>query len=150
MSEREPTPLPLTKTHDYLYEYRGYQGCTSSCRIQIFGRPGVVPIVIATELPSNHGTSVTNMAEYLAAEIIAKHFPQRFEEEVPVCWIEHYPPIQAYGRSGKTREYSLVEFASYRPRLVQRFGGPRLSIGEPNWRYLEEQEVERILGQKPE
>jgi hypothetical protein len=37
------------------------------------------------------------MAEYLAAEILARFFPHRFEEDVPVIWIEHYDRPAIYG-----------------------------------------------------
>ncbi len=33
---------------------------------------------------------MTNMAEYLAAEIGAKYFPDRFEQADPFTWVEHY------------------------------------------------------------
>ncbi len=50
--------------------------------------------MILTELNDNPSTSVTNMVEILAAELITKHFSQRFEEvdEEPVVLIEHYEP----------------------------------------------------------
>ena len=43
-----------------------------------------------SELPQNTSTSVTNMAEYLAPELIQRHFPHRFEELPPAIFLEHY------------------------------------------------------------
>ena len=48
-------------------------------------------MIVCTELPDNPSTSVTNMAEILAAELIARHFPQRFDDAARVAWLEHYP-----------------------------------------------------------
>jgi hypothetical protein len=149
MREHELAQQPMGKTHDYTYDYRGLHTPGAKCRIRVYERAGDVPVVIATELPDNDNTSVTNIAEYLAAEIIARHFPHRFEEENPVIWIEHDPPIEAHGRRGKTVEYSLVEFDSYTPRQERVFGRPRVRIGDPAWRHLREEEVEELLGQKP-
>jgi hypothetical protein len=42
--------------------------------------------VICSQLPDNPNTSVTNMAEYLAAEIIGE-----LSLPTPLTWIEHYP-----------------------------------------------------------
>jgi hypothetical protein len=95
---------------DLLRPVNGFHMPGGKCRIRIYERDGGVPVVIASELSDNTNTSVTNLAEYLAAEIVVKHFPYRFEEETPIVWIEHYPPIEAYGKRGKTVEYSLVEF----------------------------------------
>ena len=70
-----------------IYEFKGYRGCASRCDIRInkVGRHQVV--VLATELPDNPGTSITNMAEDLAREICVKNSIP-FDQLV---WIEHYP-----------------------------------------------------------
>ena len=78
------------KTRDYRYAYRGYHSESGICRVRVFEQTGKVPIIIVTELPENTNTSITNMCKYLACEIIRAHFPERFEEEEPVLWIEHY------------------------------------------------------------
>jgi len=149
MKEYEPREDQFEKTNDYLYEFHGYHTPGGVCRIRIYEKPADTPVIIATELPDNPNTSVTNMAEYLAAEIIAKHFPQRFEEERPVTWIEHYPPIEVRGKRGKKDEYSVVEFSSYTPRREYTFGQPRVRIGEPSWRHIDEDDLTRLLGQHP-
>jgi hypothetical protein len=92
---------------------------------------------------------VTNLAEYLAAEVIATHFPHRFEEEIPVIWIEHYPPRRANRQRSENVQYSFVDFDSYTPRRAKFFGRPRVRIGDPAWRNLEVGDVERIVGQTP-
>jgi hypothetical protein len=58
--------------------------------------------VICSQLPDNPNTSVTNMAEYLAAEIIGE-----LSLPTPLTWIEHYPQHE-----GEIGEYLLVRFSS--------------------------------------
>ena len=59
----------MKKTHDYIHHYRGYWSDGGRCRIRIY-QEGRALVVICTQLPDNDNTSVTNMAEYLAAEVI--------------------------------------------------------------------------------
>ncbi len=54
--------------------------------------------MICSQLPDNDNTSVTNMAEYLAAQAIEEHFLP-----MPFTWIEHYPEHE-----GEVGEWSLV------------------------------------------
>lgn len=63
----------MKKTHDYVHRYRGYWSDGGSCRIRIYREVGRPPVVICSQLPDNHNTSVTNMAKYLAAEVIQTH-----------------------------------------------------------------------------
>ena len=51
-------------------------------------------MVICSQLPDNDNTSVTNMAEYLAAEVIRGHFLS-----TPLVWIEHYPEQKERSKS---------------------------------------------------
>ena len=93
----------MKKTHDYVHHYRGYWSDGGKCRIRIHREDGHEPVVICSQLPDNGNTSVTNMAEYLAAEVIEEH-----GFSTPLTWIEHYPEHE--GRSG---EYSLVQFSCW-------------------------------------
>ena len=146
MKEHEPKP-GMQKTRDYRYQYRGFYGSEAVCRVRVYERPDAVPVVICTELPENTGTSVTNMAEFLAAEIIAKHFPQRFEQETPVSWVEHYPPIEVKGRKARTEEFDLVTFSTWTPKTEYRHGGMRVKLGTPEWKHSSKEHVEQLIGQ---
>jgi hypothetical protein len=68
--------------------------------------------VICSQLPDNENTSVTNMAEYLAAEVIEKR-----DLPSPLVWVEHYPEHE-----GEIGEYSLVA-------RRKRFGGSHHPVG---------------------
>ena len=74
------------KTHDYIHRLRGYWSDGGKWRIRIYQEEGQDPVVIYSQLPDSKNTSVTNMAEYLAAEEIEEH-----ELLTPLTWIEHYP-----------------------------------------------------------
>jgi hypothetical protein len=90
-------------THDYIHRYRGYWADGGKCRARFYQEAEQDPIVICSQLPENKNTSVTNTAEYLAAEVIEEH-----GLTTPLTWIEHYPRHQ-----GQPGEYSLVRFSSW-------------------------------------
>jgi hypothetical protein len=117
------------------FPYRGYHGCFSKCRLRIFEpedntRPYVV---IATELESNPGTSITNAAERIATAVW--HLLER-----PVngmCWIEHYADRAFIGtRPMLKEEFDIVEFDS------DRWQG----LKNPKWRPSSKEEVEAMIG----
>lgn len=110
---------PRRLTCDYRYRYRGHWTDGGVCRVRAYEAPGATPVLLVTELPENENTSVTNMAEYLAAELIARHFPHRFEDAEPVIWVEHYP---------------------------QGGGVWRVRLGEPMWRPIARDAIAHIVG----
>jgi hypothetical protein len=63
----------VKKTHDHIHYYRGYWSNGDKCRIRIYWEDGRAPVVICSQLPNNDNTSVTNMVEYLAAEVVEQH-----------------------------------------------------------------------------
>lgn len=141
--ERERRPLP--KTHDFRYAYRGYYEDGGICRVRLFQDAVQPPIILVTQLAENRNTSITNMCEYLAAEIGAKHVPHRFEEREPFRFIEHYPrETQEDKRWGV--EYSRVTFDSYTPKLFMLHGVLRPRLGVPRWTHLPNRDVLRLIG----
>jgi hypothetical protein len=93
----------VKKAHDYVHHYKGYWSDGGRCRIRIYREEGRAPVVICSQPPDNPNTSITNMAEYLAAEVIEGH-----RLPAPLKWIEHYPEHE-----GEIGEYSLVRFSSW-------------------------------------
>lgn len=132
---------PRRLTCDYRYRYRGHWTDGGVCRVRVYEAPGATPVLLVTELPENENTSVTNMAEYLAAELIARHFPHRFEDAEPVIWVEHYPQ----GR-GQRETYDRVIFASYVPMPCFSSGVWRVRLGEPMWRPIARDSIAHIVG----
>jgi hypothetical protein len=139
--ELEPRPLP--KVRDMVYPYRGYWDDDGLCRIRLFAADGRTPVIVASELPENRSTSVTNMAEYLAAEIGAAMLPGRFEETDPFTWIEEYPPPTA---GSLAPVFSRIVFASYSPRIVSLGGVERTRLGRPQWQPIGQREVAALIG----
>jgi hypothetical protein len=130
----------VKKTHDYIHRYRGYWSDGGRCRIRIYHEDGRAPVVICSQLPDNDNTSVTNMAEYLAAEVIEEHgLP------TPLTWIEHYPEHQ-----GEIGEYSLVKFSDWEFMEVCLGGLWRCRVGTPSWSYLSPEAVEDLLEKQRE
>jgi len=141
--EEESRPLP--KTADFRYAYRGYYDDGGVCRVRLFTGEKVPPVVVVSQLDENKNTSITNMAEYLAAEIGAKYFPERFEQPEPFTFIEHYRYPEEKGPA--LRElWSRVRFDSYTPRLVTLGGAMRTRLGTPRWTHLPVADVARLIG----
>lgn len=59
----------MKKTHDYVHYYRGYWSDGGKCRIRIYREERQDPVAICSQLPEDNNPSVTNMTEYLAAEV---------------------------------------------------------------------------------
>ncbi len=123
------------KTHDYVHRYRGYWSDGGKYRIRIYREDGCDPVVICSQLPDNDNTSVTNMAEYLAAEVIEERgLP------TPLLWVEHYPE-----HDGGIGEYSLVRFSCWDRGEVRLGGAWRCRVGAPRWSTLRPEEVGTLL-----
>jgi len=125
----------VKKTHDYIHHYRGYWSDGGRCRIRIYQEDDHYPVVICSQLPDNPNTSVTNMAEDLAAEVIDEH-----DLHTPLVWIEHYAEHE-----GEIGEYSLVKFTSWKPRETCLGGVWRCRIGSPRWSPLRPENLKVLL-----
>jgi hypothetical protein len=125
----------VKKTHDYVHHYRGYWSEGGKCRIRIYQEDGGAPVVICSQLPDNYNTSVTNMAEYLAAEVVEEH-----SLPTPLAWIEHYPEHE-----GEIGEYSSVTFSNWQLEEICLGGVWRYRVGSPAWSALSAEEVGALL-----
>ncbi len=138
----------MRKTHDDIHHYRGLWRDGGRCRIEVdapeAGKEGRCPVIVAAERDDNAGSSVTNMAEYLAAAVVARHFPHLLDasavEGQPVVWREHYPP-----RRGGRGKDDRVTFAPWRIRATWLGGTLRRALGAPAWARLD-----RAGGRPPE
>jgi hypothetical protein len=99
------------------------------------------------ELPQNTSTSVTNMAEYLASDLIQRHFPQAFEELPPAIFLKHHIEERTpQGRPGCKATWDRLSFHSWASRRGWLSGHERIAFGEPHWEHMPEHEVEALLG----
>lgn len=94
-------------TDEPQFAYRGYFGCDSHCRLRLFNGAGGALVAVATELESNDGTSVTNVAEQLAMFVCEVYQIERSR----LVWIEHYPEQKnERGTVEHEEEFSRVSF----------------------------------------
>ena len=151
--ESTPQPEGPRTVLDERYAFRGTYDTEPEglCRVRILAHRGQPPVMVITELIDNPSTSVTNLVEILAAELIARHLPHRFEVvgEDPVTLIEHYEPMRSArtGRRGHPT-YDRVTFQSWAPRAIWFGGQQRLALAEPDWRHLPDHEVRQFLGEE--
>ena len=125
---------------DAVFDYRGYHGCPSTCRLRIFEPDTEAEkekplVVIATELESNLGTSITNAAERIATAV----WKLLERPENGMTWIQHYAD-RAFlgGRPQLKEEFDLVEFTLT----------PCQAFAHPKWRPTTKTDVETIIGQE--
>lgn len=125
--------------------YRGYHSDGGQCRIRIYeGKtPADPPIVIATELPKNENTSITNMVEMLAAEVLLAYLPHRKDEALPFVWIEHYV---AERYRGEPESLAEVTFANYTPHRIMTFRAERYSLSSPTWKHITRPMLNYMIG----
>lgn len=118
---------------DFQHHYRGAMGCRSVCRIRVYQRERGMTVVIATELPDNPGTSITNWAEFLATEL-----RRRFVAPgAGLAWIEHDPE-----RPGLMGDPPLPEQFD---RVRFRWDGAHDRT--PDWRPVSRAQVAALLGE---
>lgn len=128
---------------DVIHTFRGGRGADAVCRIRIYRPTGFPPVVVATELPGNEGTSITNAAEELAVDVLTSYLLDRAGQDRPFVWVEHYPPL----RDGRGEMFDLVTFEHYHPRQQLRAGRWQFLIGPPAWRRLSREQAEALTGE---
>jgi hypothetical protein len=139
----------MPKTADYLYAYAGMwdRDPEAVCWVRVFEDQDQTPVIVMAEHPRNESTSVTNMAELLAAELIQQHFPQRFDHDPPAILLEHYPrEFHTSGRVAMPPTWDRLSFHSWAPRRVWLGGQERLAFGEPHWTRVAEDDVAALIG----
>ena len=84
------------------YKYIGFWS-DSYCDIEAHRRSDGKYVFVATELPDNPGTSVTNFAEHLATAMCKQHHLKPED----VIWIEHYPEA----KDRRKESFDIVRFS---------------------------------------
>jgi hypothetical protein len=116
------------KTMETIHEYEGLWTPGASCGLQIFFNTNDIPTVVLSELPSNKNTSVTNLVECIAAEVLQKYLPRRIGKNPPFHCVEHYPREE---RSKLHETFDLVTFEMNAPVRRWRGAKSRITLGEP-------------------
>ena len=84
------------------YNYKGFWS-DSYCDIEVHQRSDGKYVFVATELPDNPGTSITNYAEQLATAMRTQYALKPGD----VIWIEQYPGV----KDRRKGSFDLVRFA---------------------------------------
>ena len=104
-------------------------------------------VVVCSGVEFVPGTSVCSVAEFLAAAVVGKYFPSRFDEPDPVIWIEHHPCCADRRRRGAARlDVARVTFASWKPVIVKDNRNWRAKLGEPTWTPISPDELHALIG----
>lgn len=115
------------------YEFTAATGVQAVCGLCIV-RDGEQIVVVLTELPHNHGMSVTNAAEEIATQV-----RQSFGlDPDQTRWIEHYPEQQHRIRSRVHTEPPTYD------KVI--FTWDNYKASEPTWQRLSGEEGEVLLG----
>jgi hypothetical protein len=128
---------------EVIYEYHGLWTPGASCGLQIFSSLIDVPTVVLSELPCNGNTSVTNLVECIAAEVLQTYLAGRTGKNPPFHCIEHYPREDG---SKLQETFDLVTFDLNAPVSCWIGGRSRISLGEPEWKPIDRSELERMIG----
>ncbi len=129
---------------DAVFPFLGPRGARSSCRVRVYEPDEPerdAHVVVASEMASNTGTSITN-----AAEVVAAGVAHAYRLPTPLVYIEHYPPAATDGRA---ETFDLVVFAHWDTREIARVPGHLVrEIGSPEWRRIDRRSVEILVGQQ--
>ena len=111
------------------YNYNGFRGCDSWCDIEVQRRNDGKYVFVATEVPDNPGTSVTDFAEQLATAMRR----QRGLKPEDVIWIDHDPEA----KDRRKESFDLVRFAVLGD-----------TFRTPVWTRITEQAVDELMAGK--
>ncbi len=114
------------------FPYAGYFARPAHCRLRVYTHPDRPTVIIATEVPTNPGTSITNRVEHLATLVIRA---SGIDPEGCI-WIEHYPA----GPRPLPERFAIVEFGR----------DQRGRLAKPHWTHVTRDHVERLIGRRLE
>lgn len=116
------------------FEYPNLGWGMTTCHLQVYHHSGEPLVAIATELPTNDGTSITNAIERIA-DGIRQQLRVAHED---LILIEHQLPRSTYrdGRRDCPEEFSRVRFDIR--------GG---QFRRPRWTYMPRADLEQLIGQ---
>jgi hypothetical protein len=159
-AERRPKRegKPSTEFVETVFTYDGHWTPGAKCGLQIFPGTDGIPVVVLTELPDNVNTSVTNLIECIAAEVVEQYIPARIGSRPPFHCVEHYYPTESI----PDETFDLVAFEFDTPQrqvgddygirvspeaIICLAGEGRLTLGSPRWKRIGRAELEAMIGQ---
>lgn len=146
----EPAAKPMVRLMALqAFAYLGYFGKHAECGLHVFESHGRT-VFIATELPENPGTSITNRAE-VVAETIEELFglPHVFGDKprnTNYTYVEHYPSTKRRGDFDEN--WAIVTFKDTQAPCLShpRSKNSPQFYNDPNWVPVEREQIERLIG----
>jgi len=123
--------IPSFRSFDGPLTFRSARGGEGRCYLSVYERRGSLPVVIAYELASNPGPSVTNAAASIATQVWRRLLPDAKEG---IIFVEAYKDNQRRGGEPAER-FAEVTFD---------LDGDALH--SPRWWHRERAEVEALIG----
>jgi hypothetical protein len=111
----------------FIHNYEGYGKCKSKCKVYMVSE-GQLTHFCFEELDDNPGTSITNMSEHLATQMIEKFNLKPYQ-----CFF-----YETYPHSGKDRSFDEIKYTwiideSPKPII--------LKATKPQWKFSDKHEI---------
>jgi len=119
------------RSFDGPFTYTNARGAEGRCYLSVYERRGSLPVVIAYEVASNHGPSVTNAAASIATQVWRQLLPDAKEGIIFV---------EAYTDGGSLDSAATARFAEVT------FDLDGDALHSPRWRHRERADVETLIG----
>jgi len=123
--------IPSFRSFDGPFTFTSASGAEGRCYLMVYERKASLPIVIAYELASNHGPSVTTAAASIATQVWRQLLPDAKEG---IIFVEAYKDTQCLADEPSER-FAEVTFD---------LDGDALHA--PRWRHMERADVETLIG----
>ena len=127
--------LPSFRSFDGPFTFMSASGREGRCYLSVYERRGSLPVVVAYELASNEGPSVTNAAASIATQVWRQLLADAKEGIIFV---------EAYADPNPRQGAPTVRFAEVTFDLDHGPDGDALH--SPRWRHRERAEVEQLIG----
>lgn len=114
----------------YVYPSFGRTDLDAVCGVSIYEHNGQT-VCIVSELPDNHGTSITNRAEYVYRQVAADY---KLDPHATI-FIEHYYPIFGEDEDSFDRVFFTIT--------------PAGEFRHPEWARLGTEVVRELIGEEP-
>jgi len=123
--------IPSFRSFDGPLTFTSASGGEGRCYLSVYERRGSLPVVIAYEVASNDGPSVTNAAASIATQVWRRLLPDAREG---IIFVEAYQDARHRDRA------PVVRFAEVT------FDLDGDALHSPRWRHRERVEVEALIG----
>jgi len=126
--------IPSFRSFDGPFTFTSARGGEGRCYLSVYEHTGTLPVVIAYELASNHGPSVTTAAASIATQVWRQLLPDAKEGIIVV---------EAYRDTHRRAGESSERFAEV---IFDLAGATLHALHAPRWRHIERTDIEALIG----